>query len=145
MFLTYATAQGRVLLDREPYLPQVWAYDGQRQREAGVPEEVAFRTEPQVAREMLGPAVEPGQSPSAGSLGMECTAVAATCGCGWSGREFPTCWPSRATRSCGPDGSGATAGKGGPNWRPGWKNPTGSGSAPETGPRVPGSTIGPGW
>ena len=59
MFLTYATAQGRVLLDREPYLPQVWAYDGQRQREAGVPEEVAFRTEPQVAREMLGPAVEP--------------------------------------------------------------------------------------
>ena len=46
MFLTYATAQGRVLLDREPYLPQVWAYDGQRQREAGVPEEVAFRTEP---------------------------------------------------------------------------------------------------
>ena len=25
VFLTYATAQGRVLLDRELYLPQVWA------------------------------------------------------------------------------------------------------------------------
>ena len=28
VFLTYATAQGRVLLDRELYLPQVWAEDG---------------------------------------------------------------------------------------------------------------------
>ena len=47
VFLTYATAQGRVLLDRELYLPQVWADDGERRREAGVPKEVTFRTKPQ--------------------------------------------------------------------------------------------------
>ena len=28
-------------------------------------------------------------------------ATTASCGGGWSEREFPTCWPSGATRSCG--------------------------------------------
>ena len=60
VFLTYATAQGRVLLDRELYLPQVWADDGERRREAGVPKEVTFRTKPQLAQDMLGRAVESG-------------------------------------------------------------------------------------
>ena len=41
------------LLDRELYLPQGWAGDGERRREAGVPEEVAFQTKPQLARELL--------------------------------------------------------------------------------------------
>ena len=58
VFLSYATAQGRVLLDRELYLPQVWTEDGERRREAGVPEEVTFRTKPQLAREMVERAVE---------------------------------------------------------------------------------------
>ena len=60
VFLTYATSGGRVLLDRELYLPQVWADDGERRREAGVPEEVAFRTKPQLAQEMLERAMEGG-------------------------------------------------------------------------------------
>ena len=60
VFLTYATTQGRVLLDRELYLPQVWADDSERRREGGVPEEVAFRTKPQLARLMLERAVEAG-------------------------------------------------------------------------------------
>ena len=60
VFLTYATAHGRVLLDRELYLPQGWAGDGERRREAGVPEEVAFQTKPQLAREMLERAVAAG-------------------------------------------------------------------------------------
>ena len=42
VFLTYASAQGRTLLDRELYLPRVWADDLERRREAGVPEKVAF-------------------------------------------------------------------------------------------------------
>ena len=58
--LTYATAQGRVLLDRELYLPQVWAEDGERRREAGVPEAATFRTKPQLALGMLERAVESG-------------------------------------------------------------------------------------
>ena len=60
VFLTYATAHDRVLLDRELYLPQVWANDAERRGEAGVPEEVAFRTKPQLARGMLERAVEAG-------------------------------------------------------------------------------------
>ena len=60
VFLTYATAQGRVLLDRELYLPQGWADAAERRREAGVPEEVVSRTKPQLARELLERAVEGG-------------------------------------------------------------------------------------
>ena len=50
VFLAYASANGRTLLDRELYLPQVWADDWERRREAGVPESVGFRTKPQMAR-----------------------------------------------------------------------------------------------
>ena len=53
VFLAYASARGRTLLDRELYLPQVWAEDLERRREAGVPESVGFRTKPQLARQML--------------------------------------------------------------------------------------------
>ncbi len=60
VFLTYATAQGRVLLDRELYRPQGWADAAERRREAAVPEEVVFRTKPQLARELLERAVEAG-------------------------------------------------------------------------------------
>ena len=60
VFLTYATVQGRVLLDRELYLPQVWAEDEERRREAGVPEAATFRTKPQLALDMLERAVESG-------------------------------------------------------------------------------------
>ena len=38
VFLAYASAKGRTLLDRELYLPQVWVDDRERRREAGVPE-----------------------------------------------------------------------------------------------------------
>ena len=37
VFLTYASAQGRTLLDRELYLPRVWADDLERRREASRP------------------------------------------------------------------------------------------------------------
>ena len=60
VFLAYAGARGRTLLDRELYLPQVWAEDRERRREAGVPEYVEFRTKPQLAQLMLERAVESG-------------------------------------------------------------------------------------
>ena len=60
VFLAYAGVKGRTLLDRELYLPQVWAEDRERRGEAGVPEEVAFRTKPQLAWMMLERAVESG-------------------------------------------------------------------------------------
>ena len=57
VFLAYGSKGGRAFLDRELYLPQVWAEDWERRREAGVPEEVAFRTKGQLARVMIARAV----------------------------------------------------------------------------------------
>ena len=60
VFLAYASAKGRTLLDRELYLPRVWADDRERRVEAGVPESVGFQTKPQLALRMLERAVESG-------------------------------------------------------------------------------------
>ena len=53
VFLGYASPKGRTFLDRELYLPEVWANDAERRCEAGVPEEVAFATKPELAQQML--------------------------------------------------------------------------------------------
>ena len=42
------------------YLPQDWAQDGKRRRKAGVPEEVSFKTKPEIALEQLRWACEAG-------------------------------------------------------------------------------------
>ena len=57
VFLAYGSRLGRTFLDRELYLPQSWAEDGGRRQEAGVPEEVAFRTKGQLARVMIARAL----------------------------------------------------------------------------------------
>ena len=62
VFLAYASARGRTLLDRELYLPQVWAENWDRRREAGVPESVSFHTKGRLAQLMLQRAVESGVS-----------------------------------------------------------------------------------
>lgn len=53
VFLAYATATGRALVDRELYLPEDWTADAARRKEAGIPEEVTFATKPELARRML--------------------------------------------------------------------------------------------
>jgi SRSO17 transposase len=53
VFLGYASPKGRTFLDRELYLPEVWANDAERRQEAGVPEEVAFATKPELAQQLL--------------------------------------------------------------------------------------------
>jgi len=53
VFLAYATANGHTLIDRELSLPQAWTDDRERCREAHIPDEVAFATKPQLARQML--------------------------------------------------------------------------------------------
>ena len=60
VFLAYTSAKGRTLLDRELYLPQVWAGDAERRREAGVPEDAGFQTKPRLAQRMLERALESG-------------------------------------------------------------------------------------
>ena len=60
VFLAYGGRGGAAFLDRELYLPQEWAEDGERRREAGVPQDVVFRTKGQLAREMIARAVAAG-------------------------------------------------------------------------------------
>ena len=60
VFLAYASRYGHALIDRELYLPQSWAGDRDRRREAGIPEEVEFTTKPAQAQAMIGRAIAAG-------------------------------------------------------------------------------------
>ena len=60
VFLCYASDQGAALVDRELYLPQEWAEDRERRREAGIPAAVEFATKPELARRMIGRALDAG-------------------------------------------------------------------------------------
>ena len=60
VFLGYATAKGRALLDRALYLPKDWAADTTRRQRAGVPKVVAFATKLVLARRMIDRAVAAG-------------------------------------------------------------------------------------
>jgi SRSO17 transposase len=60
VFLAYASSKGRAFIDRELYLPRVWIEDPARCRAARVPEQVGFRTKPQLARVMLERALDAG-------------------------------------------------------------------------------------
>ncbi len=60
VFLCYGSDQGAALVDRELYLPQEWAEDPERRREAGIPETVEFATKPELARRMIGRALDSG-------------------------------------------------------------------------------------
>ena len=60
VFLAYASAHGHALIDRELYLPQSWAGDRDRCREAGIPDETEFTTKPQLAQAMISRAIEAG-------------------------------------------------------------------------------------
>jgi SRSO17 transposase len=58
VFLAYAGPKGRAFIDRELYLPRVWTNDPARCRAARVPEQVEFRTKPQLARMLLERALD---------------------------------------------------------------------------------------
>jgi SRSO17 transposase len=60
VYLTYATARGHALIDRELYLPPAWAGDAERRSQAGVPAEVKFATKPALATAMITRALDAG-------------------------------------------------------------------------------------
>jgi SRSO17 transposase len=60
VFLAYAALAGVALIDRDLYLPKVWTDDRERCRAAGIDDQVAFQTKPQLAQAMLQRAVETG-------------------------------------------------------------------------------------
>jgi SRSO17 transposase len=53
VFLTGVTPAGTTLLDYQLYLPKEWASDRKRRKKVRVPKEVRFRTQPQIAAELL--------------------------------------------------------------------------------------------
>jgi len=60
VFLTYASSQGHVLLDRDLYVPKEWTNDQPRCERARIPEERAFATKPPLAQQMLKRAFDAG-------------------------------------------------------------------------------------
>ncbi len=53
VFLSYFNGRSYAFLDRRLYLPEEWCTDWERRRGAQVPDDVVFKTKPQLALEML--------------------------------------------------------------------------------------------
>lgn len=53
VFLSYVTALGHALIDRELYLPAEWCTDLPRRQAAHIPDQVPFATKPELAKRMV--------------------------------------------------------------------------------------------
>jgi SRSO17 transposase len=53
VFLSYVTALGHALIDRELYLPEAWCHDLPRRLAAHIPPTVTFETKPELAQRMV--------------------------------------------------------------------------------------------
>lgn len=53
VFLSYVTALGHALIDRELYLPEDWCADPPRRQAAHIPDHVSFATKPELAKRMV--------------------------------------------------------------------------------------------
>jgi SRSO17 transposase len=73
LFLAYASRRGWAFIDRALYLPEEWAEDEVRRRQAGVPQKIIFATKGELARAMLerafGAGVPAAWASSGGSYG----------------------------------------------------------------------------
>src|SRR5712691_5570630 len=53
VFLSYVTAAGHGLIDRELYLPEDWCSDLPRRHAAHIPDTLTFQTKPELAKRMV--------------------------------------------------------------------------------------------
>ena len=60
VLLAYSSPRGHAFIDRELYLPKEWTGDIERLKAAGVPQDVAFATKPEIGRRMLQRALDTG-------------------------------------------------------------------------------------
>jgi SRSO17 transposase len=60
VFLSYASALGRVLVDCRLYVPRSWMADPDRCAAAGIPADLEFATKPQLALQMIEAALDAG-------------------------------------------------------------------------------------
>ena len=56
--LTVATPQDHLLVDMDLYLPESWANNRKKRDEAKIPEDVSFRTKPEIALDLIRRAVD---------------------------------------------------------------------------------------
>jgi SRSO17 transposase len=144
VFLAYASGKGRAFIDRELYLPRSWTDDPVRCRAARVPEQVEFRTKPQLARVMLERALDAG-TPASWVTADEAYGGDPACGRGWKAVGYGMCW-----RSSAPSWWRSLALPGRCGWLPSslpracWPR-NGWAAAPGMAPRAAGCTTGPGW
>jgi SRSO17 transposase len=60
VFAAYASRWGHALIDRQLYLPKVWAQDPDRRAKAHILQDVEFATKPQMARAMVSRLLDEG-------------------------------------------------------------------------------------
>jgi SRSO17 transposase len=53
VFAAYASGKGATFLDRELYLPESWAEDQERRREAGIPDSIEYTPKTKLARQLI--------------------------------------------------------------------------------------------
>src|SRR5207237_5624213 len=53
VFLSYVTALGHGLIDRELYIPQEWCHDAVRRQAVHMPELLGFKTKPELSLRMV--------------------------------------------------------------------------------------------
>jgi len=105
VYLAYATGPG--VIDRELYLPQGWIDDPARLKAAGVPDQVGFATKPELARLMLGRALD--AEVPAGWVTADEVYGGSPALCGWlEGRTMPYVLAVKSTEPL-PPASGPSA------------------------------------
>ena len=60
VLLAYSSPKSHAFIDRKLYLPKEWTQDAERLKAAGVPQDVAFATKPEIGRQMLQRAFDAG-------------------------------------------------------------------------------------
>ena len=63
VYASYAALAGHAIIDARLYVPRDWAGDRQRRRAAGIPEDLEFKTKPQLAAEMIKQLIAEGRCP----------------------------------------------------------------------------------
>ncbi|MCC9312543.1 IS701 family transposase, partial [Kitasatospora sp. RB6PN24] len=58
VYLVYSAARGHAAIDRALYVPRSWTDDAERCRAAGIPDDLAFATKPQLAARMIARALD---------------------------------------------------------------------------------------
>jgi len=76
--LAVATGSEQIPIDFELYLPEAWASSAARRKEARIPSEVAFKTKPDLALEMIARAASAGIPGDVSSRRQAATATAPT-------------------------------------------------------------------